>query len=133
MMTLEQAREYFKGDRFAVETAGITIESVGEEGAVCRLRVTAKHLAAHGGVMGGALFTLADFAFAVAANACGVLTVTTESSIRFLGRAKDDTLTATCVPVHTGKRTCVYETRITDGQGTLVALVTASGMRMETR
>ena len=40
MMTLEEARAFFRGDRFAVEQAGITIEEIGEHSARCSMPVT---------------------------------------------------------------------------------------------
>lgn len=57
-----------------------------------------RHLNAAGTVQGGALFTLADFAFAVAANAGGVLTVSLQNSISFLRAAKPARLTARAEP-----------------------------------
>ena len=92
MMTLEEARAFFRGDRFAVEQAGITIEEIGEYYARCSMPVTPLHKNAAGAVMGGAIFTLADFAFAVAANVGGVLTVTTTASVSFVGTCKGEVL-----------------------------------------
>ena len=75
---------YFSADLFAVQACGITIEDVDENGAQCRMAVTATHLNAQGVVQGGAIFTLADFAFAVAANAGGAPTVSLGAQIHFL-------------------------------------------------
>lgn len=73
MDLLTKVREQFKKDRFATEATGITIEAVDENYAKCQLIVEEKHMNAAGSVMGGALFTLADFTFAVAANVGGGL------------------------------------------------------------
>ena len=94
MMTLEEAREFFKHDIFATEQAEITIEAVGENYAKCEMPVKPMHKNAAGAVMGGALFTLADFAFAVAGNSGGMLTVTVSSNISFVGTCKGDVLYA---------------------------------------
>ena len=64
----EKARQIFADDRFATELTGIDITAVGEHNATCTLRLGPQHRNARGVVMGGVLFTLADFAAAIAAN-----------------------------------------------------------------
>lgn len=103
-MTLEEAREFFKGDKFACECLGAVIEEVGDGYSRISMKVEDSHRAAHGGVMGGALFTLADFAFAVACNTPDSLTVTATSNINFLSGAKTDKLTAECRRIRNGRR-----------------------------
>ena len=61
--TIEDARGYFSCDRFATEN-GMTLDELDETHAVTSLTIDARHKNAYGGVMGGAIFTLADFAFA---------------------------------------------------------------------
>ena len=61
--------EFFSKDKFATGN-GMYIVSVTEGDASCALDITGEHLNAVGAVQGGAVFTLADFAFAVATN-CG--------------------------------------------------------------
>ena len=65
MFTLEEAREYFSQDRYATEVTGAVIEEVGEGYARVSCKLTSCHLNARGFVMGGVMFTLADFAFVV--------------------------------------------------------------------
>lgn len=130
MTRLEEAREFFKADIFATQTTGIVIEEVADGYSRCSLQVEEKHMAAHHHVMGGALFTMADFAFAVAANPLGQTTVTATSNISFVSMPKDDRLVAECRQIKDGRRACYYETRITDGLGNVVAVVTAMGMHM---
>ena len=62
---LEEVRERFSQDRFATVN-GAVIEAVGEGYAKCSIILNETHRNALGAVMGGAIFTLADFAFAVA-------------------------------------------------------------------
>lgn len=130
MSRLEEAREFFEADIFATRTTGIAIEEVADGYSRCSLQVEDRHLAAHHHVMGGALFTMADFAFAVAANPPGQTTVTATSNISYISMPKDDRLVAECRQIKDGRRACYYETQITDGQGNLVAVVTAMGMHM---
>ena len=131
MMTLEEARSFFRGDIYATEVSGITIEDVGEHYAKCAMPVTPQHRNAAGAVMGGAIFTLADFAFAVAANVGGVLTVTTTSAVSFVGTCKGNTLTAETRLVKDGRRSCFFEVTVSDELGNLVAVVTSNGTHLD--
>lgn len=68
MKELDRIREQFAKDRYATETTGIEITEVGENFARVELELDERHYNALGNVMGGVLFTMADFAFAVATN-----------------------------------------------------------------
>ena len=126
MTTLDQAQDYFKNDRFATEN-GAVIEAVTDTYAVCSLCLTEHHRNAMGNVMGGVLFMLGDFAFAVASNFGKRHTVSTTSQITFLRAAQGDKLTARAEAVREGHSTVYYEISITDSTGTLAARMTASG------
>jgi len=128
-MTLEEAREFFKMDRFAVHT-GIKIEAKEHNFARCSLEIEDKHLAAHDNVMGGVLFTLADFCFAVASNDTDCLTVTSNSNISYLAAPRGKSLVAECSCVKDGKRLCYFQTVVKDAEGREVALVTSTGMHI---
>ena len=90
---LEQVQKVFANDRFATEN-GVVIDEVDDGYAKCSLEIQPHHLNAGGTVMGGAIFTLADFAFAVASNWNKPLNVSTTSQITFLGTAKGARLVA---------------------------------------
>ena len=124
---LEEARAFFAGDKFATEAAGCVIDEIGEKYAKCSLTLEPKHRNAVGQVMGGVSFTLADFAFAVAANFRQTLTVSVTSTVSHLGPVKGTRLIAETRLVKDGKRNCFYEVDVTDDLGTPVALVTITG------
>lgn len=126
MKTLEEVRKIFEGDRFATEN-GAVIEEIGEHSAVCSMVLTPAHRNAMGAVMGGAYFTLADFAFAVAANWEKMGCVSLHSDISFLGSAKGERLIAKAVCIKNGKRTACYRIDVTDELGNLAATVTTTG------
>ena len=67
MRNLEEAKAFFEKDYFAMG-CGIQIDEVGEGTSKCSFEIETRHLNGGGIVQGGAIFTLADFAFAVAAN-----------------------------------------------------------------
>jgi acyl-CoA thioesterase len=124
---LKWARETFANDRFATEAAGVVIEEAGDKVCRCSMKITPIHKNAAGGVMGGAIFTLADLTFAVAANFGGHMTVSISSNISFIGVCKGDTLLSTAKCIKSGRSTCFYEIEISDDLGNKVAIVTITG------
>ena len=128
LKTIEELREFFEADRFAAEM-GAVITECGEGGATVEMDAGPRHLNAAGTVQGGALFTLADFAFAVAANAGGVPTVSLQNSISFLHAVKPGRLTARAERVSETRRTCCYDVSVTDEAGNLTARMSVTGYR----
>ena len=126
MKTLEEVRNFFEGDRFATEN-GAVIEEIGSHSAVCSLIITDSHRNAMGAVMGGVYFTLADFAFAVAANWEKTDCVSLRSDISFLGTAKGKKLIAKALCVKDGRTTACYRVDVTDDLGNLAAVATVTG------
>ena len=74
------------GDVFA-RNMGASITEIREGYARAEMVVTKEHLNAGGVCQGGALFTLADLAFAAITNSRGKLTFGLENSIAFLHSA----------------------------------------------
>ena len=131
MNSTEQAQNIFAADIFATRTTGIELIEAGENYAKCRLKITEAHFNAAGFVMGGAIFTLADFAFAVAANFGRPHTVSLDSHIQYLRAAQGPELIAEARPVKEGKSHCFYQITVSDGEGKAIALVNTSGFRKE--
>ncbi len=125
-MTLDEVRERFSHDRFATVN-GAVIDAVGEGYAKCSMALNETHRNALGAVMGGAIFTLADFAFAVASNWNKNPQVSLDASISFLGKAKGDRLVAEAHKIREGRRTCYYEVMVCDELGNQVAHMTSNG------
>ncbi len=129
-MTLEETREFFSADRFATFKTGITIDETGRDYAKCSFTATEDDVAAHGAVMGGAIFTLADFTFAVSTNTKEQLTVTTSSTINFISMPKDKKLIGESRCLKNGKKACFFEITIVDGAGNLVATALFNGIHL---
>lgn len=125
-ISLEAVQERFSQDRFATVN-GAVVEAVDEGYARCTMRLNETHRNALGAVMGGAIFTLADFAFAVASNWNKNPQVSLEASISFLGRAKGDVLIAEARKIKEGRKTCYYEVSVADAFGNTVAHMTSNG------
>ena len=82
-------------------------------------------LNAAGVCQGGAIFSLADFAFALAANSYGKVALGTSSNITFVNPAfKGERLIAEAFERGRTKRRGVYEVEVKKEDGTLVALFT---------
>lgn len=130
MTDVEKAKEFFIKDRFAMVTTGIDILEVGDNYAKCSLKIDDRHVNATGHVMGGAIFTLADFVFAVATNYMHPTTVTTTSQISYLGTPKGDVLYGESRVLKDGRRNCFFEITVTDNMGNPVAVVSTSGVHL---
>ncbi len=122
---IEKIREYFANDRFATEAAGCNILFAEKGEAVCEMKIAPVHRNALGGVMGGAIFTLADLALAVCSNLGEESTVAVSNSIEFIGAAKGERLIARCVCDKSGRTTGFYTVTVTDDRGVLVAKMNA--------
>ena len=128
MPTLDELKARFAADRYATEVTGAEILSAEPRHAVCTLSLRPEHLNAAGTPMGGILFTLADFAFAVAANGfTGDITVSQSADIHFLSPAKGRVLTAEARCLRAGRTVSLYAVDVTDDLGGYVAHVTISG------
>ncbi len=127
--TLEEAREFFYKDKFAV-TTGVTLDEITEDEAICSLELTDLHRNAYGGVMGGVIFTLADFAFAVLSNQIHQLTVAQQVDIHYLSAPKGDRLTAKATCRKNGRTSCIVNVDISDDTGRDVAQFIGTGFKL---
>lgn len=127
--SLEEARTYFANDRYAA-MSGITLDELTEDGCVCSVTIRNEHRNALGGVMGGVIFTLADFAFAVSVNNEHFSTVALDANIHFLSAPKGERLIARSARVRSGRTTAVYEITIRDDLGKNVALFVGTGYKL---
>jgi acyl-CoA thioesterase len=80
------------------------------------------HINGVGLVHGGALFTLADFAFAAAANSHVEVAVAINASISYLKGIKTGTLYAEAEEISNSRKISVYTIKVTDEAGRLIAM-----------
>jgi uncharacterized protein (TIGR00369 family) len=110
---------------------GIEFVEVIADRVVARLTVTEKLLTTTGVVHGGTLMAFADTigaAGTVANLADGQRTATLESKTNFIAGCRAGVIEAVATPIHKGKRTQVWETRITDEGGKLLSVTTQTQM-----
>ena len=112
---------FFKNDQFA-ERANIELLSLSPGQARAKMTLQPHHLNGYGTVQGGAIFTLADFAFAAASNSHGTIAVAINVSITFMKAAKTGTLWAEAREMSRNFKLGSYTVEVKDDQGELVAL-----------
>ena len=127
--TLDDAREYFKDERFAT-TNGMQIDELNDDYSICSMEIQPDHKNAIGGVMGGAIFTLADFAFAVSANHDHQPTTAQNVNITFLSVTKGTKLFAKSERIKTGRTTAVWKVSVYDDLGKAIAYFLGTGFKL---
>jgi uncharacterized protein (TIGR00369 family) len=114
---------------------GMKVTHVSPERVTAEMLVTEQLSNRNGVLHGGALMALADNLGGTAAVANlqpGQITTTIESKTNFFaGIAVGDTAHAECTPLHRGRSTTVWQTRVTRGDGKLAALVTQTQLVMQ--
>jgi acyl-CoA thioesterase len=118
---MSSLREFVQRDEF-VKHCGIELVSFAPGQAVARMAVQPWHLNAVGIVQGGAIFTLADFAFAAASNSHGTVAVGINVSITYMKSANSGTLTAEAREVALNPKLASYTVNVTDEAGSLLAV-----------
>lgn len=126
-MNLEELRTLFQTDYFATELCGIRIDEVSAHGAKCSMPLTRQHMNANGTVQGGAIYTLCDTAFSVAANAGDRLTVSRSADITYIRPGRGECLYAEAEEISRGGATCLYRVSVYDDSHTLIAFMTGNG------
>ena len=113
-------KEYFKNDRYAALT-GVEIVETAPGYCKTKLKIEDKHLNAANVIQGGAIFTLADFAFAIASNSRGQLALAINVNISFIKGKSDGVLYATATELTDPKRVGAYDVLVTDEKDEVVA------------
>ncbi|OGJ88567.1 MAG: phenylacetic acid degradation protein [Candidatus Raymondbacteria bacterium RifOxyA12_full_50_37] len=117
---MEKILAYFKNDAFAAHN-NIRLVEVAPGTATATMEITANHLNSLGTVQGGAIFTLADLAFAAASNAHGTVAVALNVSINFLKAVGVGTLYANATENSINPKVATYTVRVTNEKDELIA------------
>ncbi|WP_135535985.1 PaaI family thioesterase [Halostella pelagica] len=95
------------------ETLGIELVEMDSGHARTELTVGENHLNFHGTVHGGAIYSLADAAFAAASNSHGETAFALETNISYLDMTETGTtLDATATETYNGRRTAEYRVEV---------------------
>ncbi len=103
---------------------GIVIREASRDRVVAELEVREGLKTSWGALHGGAIMTLADTLTATFLNLpAGTTTATIECKTNFFAAAREGRVIAETTPLHRGKRTMVWQTRVTNPAGRRLALV----------
>jgi acyl-CoA thioesterase len=118
---MDALERYFKNDKFA-ERNNIELLSIGPGHARAKMTLHPHHWNGYGTVQGGAIFTLADLAFAAASNSHGTVAVAINVSISYMKAAKTGTLWAEAREISKNFKIGTYTVEVKDDEGNLVAV-----------
>ncbi|HHY00946.1 MAG TPA: PaaI family thioesterase [Methanothermobacter sp.] len=118
---MKKILKMFENDRFAA-LSNIEVVNVSPGKATTQMEVSDIHLNSIGTVHGGALFTLADFTFALAANSHGTVTVAINANISYLKAVTKGVLTAEARELSSGGRIGSYTVDVFDKSHDLVCV-----------
>jgi uncharacterized protein (TIGR00369 family) len=107
---------------------GMRILEVAVERVVGELEIGEHLKTTTGAVHGGTLMAFADTIGAVGTSALGLKTATLESKTNFFAAGRDGRIRAEAIPLHRGRRTQVWQTRVTDSVGRLLSLTIQTQM-----
>ncbi|CDG81302.1 hydroxyphenylacetyl-CoA thioesterase PaaI [Janthinobacterium agaricidamnosum] len=115
----------------ATQALGIGLAEVGPGYACMTMTVRSDMLNGHRSCHGGLIFALADSAFAFACNSYNLNTVGAGCGIDYLAPAHlDDVLTAEAVEQTLAGKSGVYDVKVSNQQGRLIALFRGKSLRV---
>jgi acyl-CoA thioesterase len=112
---------FFAKDTYARQ-AGIELMDVSEGRAKVKMDIREKHKNSHGTVHGGAIFTLADTAFALASNSHGIPAAAINAHISYMKSASSGTLFAEAEEFSLIPKLATYIVRVSDEKGNKIAI-----------
>jgi acyl-CoA thioesterase len=117
---MELIKQYFRNDQFA-NRSDIELLTVAPGHATAKMTLHPHHWNALKTVQGGAIFTLADFTFAAAANSHGTVAVAINVNITFMKAASSGTLWAEARELSKNFKIGAYAVEVKDDHGDLIA------------
>lgn len=127
---MKEIRGYFERDALA-RHLGIELLDVSPGTAVASMQVRDCHLNSLGIAHGGAVFALADFAFAAASNSHGTVALALSATISFVKAGRIGVLTAEAREVSVSRKIGTYTVNVTDEAGQTVAIFQGTVYRKE--
>ncbi len=117
---MEKIKKFFEGDLYA-KHSGIEMVEVAKGYAKAKMEITEMHFNGARVVHGGAIFTLADFAFALACNTHGSISLSIHSDISIHKSISSGTLIAEAQEVSLHPKLGTYDVQVTNEKGELIA------------
>jgi acyl-CoA thioesterase len=127
---MEKIKGFLTKDMFA-KHCGIELLEISKGCAKARMVITPDHLNGVGSVMGGAIFTLADFAFAAASNSHGTVAMAINVNISFVKAVNKGSLYAQAKETSINPKLATYDVQVTDETNSLIAIFEGMVYRKE--
>ena len=118
---MEKALEFFRRNDLFARHCGIELLDAGPGWSKAKMEIQPFHLNGAKTVHGGAIFSLADYAFAVASNCQGQLALAISTNMSFVKAAYSGTLYAEAEELSINRKLGTYNVRITDQEQQLIA------------
>jgi acyl-CoA thioesterase len=119
---MKNFKKYLSANDLFARHSGIELDDVTPGRAHASMKIEPYHLNAAGTVHGGAIFTLADFAFAAASNSHGTLAMGINANVSFVKAAIKGTLYAEAQEQVRGSKLASYQVMITDDEKAVIAI-----------
>lgn len=129
----ERQRERMLADKFICNLLGVELIEAGVGTARAELTLRPEHMNGVGVCQGGVLFSIADFAFAVACNYAEEPVLGIEVSISYCKSVKTGKIIAEAKEIARSRSTAVAEMRVTDEAGTLLCVARGRGYVLQSR
>lgn len=128
-MTMKEYKEFVKNNAHFANHSGIELVEVSEGYAKAKMVISDYHLNSVRMVHGGAIFTLADFACAVAANSHGEVCAGLNVDITYVKAPKAGALIAEAREVTRGPKIGTYTVHVTDEKDDVIAILQTTTYR----
>ncbi|WP_371826955.1 PaaI family thioesterase [Microvirga sp. VF16] len=115
---------------------GVVYDEIAPDRITAHVVLTEIHRNSVGGLHGGVLMAFADCLGAVGALQhlkSGETTATLESKTNFVGSGTGNEMRAECTPIHVGRRTSVWMTKVTNERGKLLSVTTQTQIHLSSR
>lgn len=123
-------KEFIENDKFA-KWVGIELLEVSLGYAKAKMEIKEIHHNSINTVHGGAIFTLADFTFAVAANSHNKMSVALNVNISFLKAISEGVLIAEAQEISVNPKIATYKILVSNDLGELIATFEGMAYRKE--
>lgn len=118
---MDKMKKYFEQENFA-SISGVEISDISAGYAKVEMKIEPRHLNILGSVHGGALFTLADTAFAVASNSHGTVAVAINANMSFVKAVSEGILYAEAIETSINPKIATYDVTIRNEDGDTIAI-----------
>ncbi|HEY4744397.1 MAG TPA: PaaI family thioesterase [Desulfuromonadaceae bacterium] len=119
---MNELQQFFSRNDLFARHAGIELLEMGPGWARASMKIEPFHFNGARTVHGGAIFTLADFAFAAASNSHGTLAMGISTSVSFVKAPTKGTLYASAQEQSLNPKLATYLVHVTDDDNDVVAI-----------